>query len=337
MTEFEDNLWREVERTYGSELSDAPDPLRQRSRLRVPVLAGTSLGVVGGSVAAVIVLTASSSPAFAVTRHSDGTVSVVIRRMEGIAGANRRLQVLGIRARAVRVSGVCTAAPPQALAQVTVATVRGRRVDWVGAATSRMAQRIRPAQIPSGRTLVIPAVPGGALVRLVHGRAVSGRVPACLPPVVLIRPGSGPAGGRIVICRAGFTEYPRAVVTGAGTNTTGTNTTGTNSAGTNSAGTTRRARTRRARTRRAPTRRAPTHRRRRPLRSRAPTPMQRHRRTRAPRPVRPLKVRRPAANRQRIRRPRGGLSRCRRRCCGIARSLPSAWRHERLRSTGALL
>ena len=27
MSEFEDNLWREVERSYGSEpLSDAPDP-----------------------------------------------------------------------------------------------------------------------------------------------------------------------------------------------------------------------------------------------------------------------------------------------------------------------
>lgn len=132
MGEFEDNLWREVESTYGAELSDAPDPLHRRSRLRMPVLAGTGLGVLGGGVAAVIVLSAaSSSPAFAVTRHADGTVSVVIRRIEGIAGANRRLQLLGIRARAVRVSGFCSAAPPPALAHVS-ATVRGRSVDWVG-------------------------------------------------------------------------------------------------------------------------------------------------------------------------------------------------------------
>jgi hypothetical protein len=223
MSEFEDNLWREVQRTYGAELADAPDPLRRRSRLRVPVLAGTSLGVVGGGVAAVIVLTAaSSSPAFAVTRHADGTVSVVIRRIEGIVGANRRLQLLGIRARAVRVSDVCSATPPPALAHVSVATVRGRRVNWVGVAPGRFAERIHPTQIPAGRTLVIPAVPGGAVVRLVHGRAVSGRVPACLPPVVFVRTGSAPSHGRIVICRAGIAQYPRAVVTAAGTNTNGT-------------------------------------------------------------------------------------------------------------------
>ncbi|MGH2866246.1 MAG: hypothetical protein ACRDNK_01580 [Solirubrobacteraceae bacterium] len=230
MSEFEDNLWREVQRTYGSELSDAPDPLRRRSRPGVPVLAGTSLGVVGAGVAAVIVLTAaSSSPAFAVNRHADGTVSVVIRRIEGIAGANRRLEFLGIRARAVAVSGVCPAAPPPGLTRVTMATVRGRSVNWVGVAPGRMAERIRPTQIPVGRTLVIPAVPGGAVVRLVHGRAVSGPVPACLPPVVFVRPGSGAARGRIVICRAGITPYPRTIVIGGGTDTNGTNTgTGTN-------------------------------------------------------------------------------------------------------------
>ncbi len=228
MSKFEDNLWRQVERTYGSELSDAPDPLRRHSRLRLPVLAGTSLGVVGGSVAAVIVLTAaSSSPAFAVTRHADGTVSVVIRRIEGIPGANRRLALLGIRARAVRVSGVCSAVPPQALAQVTVATVRGHQVNWVGVAPGRMAERIQPAQIPAGRTLVIPAVPGGAMVRLVHGRVVSGRVPACLPPVVFFQRVSGSAGGRIVVCRAGIAQFPRTIMAGPGTNTTDTNGTGT--------------------------------------------------------------------------------------------------------------
>ena len=77
MTKFEDNLWREVEGKYGPELSEAAGPLHPRSRLRVPMIAGTSLGVVGGSAAAVLVLTAaSSSPAFAVTPHRDGTVVI---------------------------------------------------------------------------------------------------------------------------------------------------------------------------------------------------------------------------------------------------------------------
>ncbi len=234
MSEFDDNLWREVQRAYGAELADAPDPLRRRSRRRVPLLAGTSIGVVGGSVAAVIVLSAASSPpAFAVTRHADGTVSVMIRRIEGIAGANRRLALLGIHARAVAVSEVCTASPPHALAQVGVATVRGRQVNWVGVAPGRIAERIHPAEIPAGHTLVIPAVPGGAQLRLVRGRAVSGKVPACLPPVVFIGRGPGSAGGRTVICRAGITQSPHPVVAGVGTSTNGTDTNGTGTTATN--------------------------------------------------------------------------------------------------------
>ena len=299
MSEFEDNLWREVQRSYGAELSDAPDPLRRRSRLRLPVLAGTSLGVVGGGVAAVLILTAaSSSPAFAVTRHADGTVSVVIRRIEGIAGANRRLTVLGIRARAVRVSGVCSAAPPRALAQVTVATVRGRAVNWVGVSPGTVAQRIHPEQIPAGRTLVIPAVPGGAAVRLVRGRVVSGQVPACLPPVVWFRSGPGSARGRIVICRAGIAQYPRQVVTSAGTNTNGTDTNGTGTATSTGTATA-----------------APA-----PAPALVPAP--------APAPARPIRPRRPTAPQPRTPPGQRGLRlaartcrRCRHRCCAIARSL----------------
>ena len=77
MTRFDDNLWREVERTYGSELAGADGPLSSGPRRRLPVIAGASLGVAGASAAAVIVLSAASSPpAFAVTSHPDGTVSV---------------------------------------------------------------------------------------------------------------------------------------------------------------------------------------------------------------------------------------------------------------------
>ena len=108
MSRFEDNLWREVQRAYGPELSEADGPLHRGSRLRAPVIAGTSLGVVGAGVAAAVILSAaSSSPAFAVTQHKDGTVSVAIWRVAGIPGANARLAQLGVRARAVRVDNGC--------------------------------------------------------------------------------------------------------------------------------------------------------------------------------------------------------------------------------------
>lgn len=225
MTRFEDNLWREVEGKYGAELSEADGPLRSRSRLRVPVIAGTSLGVVGGSAAAVIVLTAAnSSPAFAVTPHRDGTVSVVIRRIEGIPGANRRLAQLGIHARAVRVADGCQMPAARALARVTVMTLaRDGQQNWVTASPGAIRARIRPAQIPSGRTLVIPAIHTGALVRLVRGRAVRGVVPACLPPAVAVQTTSAGTGLRIVACRGAIPLHARLVTPGPATNTTSTN------------------------------------------------------------------------------------------------------------------
>ena len=111
MTRFDDNLWREVERRYGSELSRADGPLSSGPRWRLPMIAGATLGVAGASAAAVIVFGAASSPpAFAVTTHPDGTVSLVIRRIDGIPGANRRLAQLGIHVRAVQVDAQCQAA-----------------------------------------------------------------------------------------------------------------------------------------------------------------------------------------------------------------------------------
>src|SRR5450755_2304789 len=210
MTRFEDNLWREVQRAYGSELSRAAGPLQRRSRSRARAIAGTGLGVAGAGAATAIVLSAaSSSPAFAVTPHRDGSVSVVIRRIDGIAGANQRLAQLGIHARAVAVADGCAGSAAAALPPVAVATlVRVPHANWISNATGTVRATIRPTQIPSGHTLVIPAVRMGALVRLARGRAVSGAVPTCLHPSIWIRAGSGPARITVFACRPGIVVRP---------------------------------------------------------------------------------------------------------------------------------
>jgi hypothetical protein len=235
MTKFEDNLWREVEEKYGSELSQAPGPVHSPSRLRGPMLAGTSLGVVGAGTAAVLVLSAAgSSPAFAVTTQPNGYVSVVIRRIEGIPGANRRLAQLGIHARAVRVADGCQVLPALGtLRAVPITTlVRNGRRNWIGNRVSTLRAEIRPAQIPSGQTLVIPAVRAGRVVRLVGGRAIPGAVPACLPPTVQVW--SRVKGGVVqaIACRGGMPLHslpgrivvsPPVSASGTDTNTTATN------------------------------------------------------------------------------------------------------------------
>ena len=100
MSEFEDKLWLEIVREHGNELVRAGRPVRrQRLGTRPQVLAGTTVGVAAIAVGAALLFGASTSPAaFAVTRNADGTVTVHLIRSSGIAGANRKLAAMGVRA-----------------------------------------------------------------------------------------------------------------------------------------------------------------------------------------------------------------------------------------------
>jgi hypothetical protein len=100
MSEFEDNLWLEVVREHGHELARAGRRGRKHRRATRPqLLAGTTVGVAAIAAAAALLLGASTSaPAFAVTRNPDGTVTVSLKQPSGIAGANRTLAAMGVRA-----------------------------------------------------------------------------------------------------------------------------------------------------------------------------------------------------------------------------------------------
>jgi hypothetical protein len=106
MTRFTDNLWRDLVREHGATLAqvDRPDPglagratglLRRRG-----VLAGGSLGLAGVGAALVLALggTAATAPAaFAVTRHSDGSVLVQLNYFtkQDLPQLNAKLAALG--------------------------------------------------------------------------------------------------------------------------------------------------------------------------------------------------------------------------------------------------
>ena len=72
-----------------------------RARRTRPRLLAGATGVVAVSATAVTLLVSAtaSPPAFAVTRHHDGSVSVKINRRSGVAGANHKLAALGIHER----------------------------------------------------------------------------------------------------------------------------------------------------------------------------------------------------------------------------------------------
>jgi hypothetical protein len=100
MSEFEDNLWLAVVREHGNELARTERTAHTRRRASRPqLLAGTTAGLATIAIAAGLLFgTSTSPPAFAVTRNPDGTVTVNLMHPSGIAGANKKLAAMGVRA-----------------------------------------------------------------------------------------------------------------------------------------------------------------------------------------------------------------------------------------------
>lgn len=99
MSNFTDNLWRDLAREHGPALAqaDRPEPGRAPLLRRPRVLAGSTLGLAGAGAAIVLALgAAGSTPAFAVTTNADGSVLVTINENSALPQANAKLTSMGI-------------------------------------------------------------------------------------------------------------------------------------------------------------------------------------------------------------------------------------------------
>ena len=133
-----------------------------------------------GTAAALVLSAASSPPAFAVNRNSDGTWTVSIQRLAAVHGANAKLAALGIRARLVVVASGCSvkALPPAAVAAMQLAKAGSGR-----AAPQVAVARLDPRKIPPGKIQVIPAYRVNGTVHVEKGRLIQGQVPVCFSTV----------------------------------------------------------------------------------------------------------------------------------------------------------
>jgi hypothetical protein len=99
MTSFDDRLWSYLQAEHGADRASSGRP-GKAARSRRPLIWRGAAGLAAAVAAAVIALIATSAttPAFAVTRHQDGSVTVTINRESGMAGADRELAAMGIGA-----------------------------------------------------------------------------------------------------------------------------------------------------------------------------------------------------------------------------------------------
>ena len=153
MSKFEDHLWTEFVREHGDAMARVGGPAVRHARRGPRLVVGTGVALAGLGVALVLVLGATSTtPAFAVTRNHDGTVTISIKRSSGIAGANARLHELGIRA-------TVTQRPPGGC-QPTVSIPMGGQGAPESAANAASAHwRIDPSKVPAGHQLVLTPPP----------------------------------------------------------------------------------------------------------------------------------------------------------------------------------
>jgi hypothetical protein len=180
MGKFEDRLWTELVREHGRDLAQIrKPPQRSARRPRPRLLLGTTVGLAGvGTALALLLSAASSSPAFAVSRNPDGTVTVWVTEVGGIAGANARLAELGVHARAVQVTADCRAARANLIAR----NAKVQRVVAPGRMQKLIVKaRFDPKQIPAGHTLVLAAARAGLAARVEPVRLVRGPAPGCFP------------------------------------------------------------------------------------------------------------------------------------------------------------
>ncbi|HXD54670.1 MAG TPA: hypothetical protein VN618_07950 [Solirubrobacteraceae bacterium] len=206
MSRFEDRLFAELVEQHGALLTDAPAralpasgqarrPARVRLplplRLRLPagrlVPAGALAFALAAALAAIVIGFGSGggggTPAYAVVSNGDGTVSVTVRELVGVTGANEALRTLGVRARVVHSERACPTQPGEyALARLS--SEQSERIAHGGAPSGEPSVVLDPSAIPPGDTVVI-----GARV-LEHRRALTvtgleiaiyeGAVPPCL-------------------------------------------------------------------------------------------------------------------------------------------------------------
>ena len=95
MTKFADQLFDDLMREHGPTLARTSAAAPKRHLAARPLLLTAGAGGLAVAAAVGTLVAGGGTPAYAVTRHSDGTVTLAVYQKSGIAQANARLHQVG--------------------------------------------------------------------------------------------------------------------------------------------------------------------------------------------------------------------------------------------------
>jgi hypothetical protein len=179
MTKFSDQLFDDLMREHGPALARTTLPVQSKRGVatRRTLLAGGGTLAVAAAIAGTLVAR-SGSPAYAVTKNPDGTITLAVYQTSGIAGANARLRQLGDKqVVVVPVKPGCPRPPAPAVSG------RGHRITTGTAISPNGSVTVNAHGIPAGDILVVGMETSGHS-RLGIGILTSPPAPSCVnaPP-----------------------------------------------------------------------------------------------------------------------------------------------------------
>jgi hypothetical protein len=196
VSRFENRLWDELVEQHGALLLDPPPAVLKRTpvpagRMRRAPRRRLSIAALGTAAAAVLAALlvglggsgGGGTPAYAVTSNGDGTITVRIRDVVGIEGANAKLAALGVPVHVVPVEPDCPAVGSGS-APDRVSPERQHTILSPTGPPSIASVKVAPGAIPAGDTLVIGARQLDAGAIALDGALYKGPGRSCLPLVL---------------------------------------------------------------------------------------------------------------------------------------------------------
>jgi hypothetical protein len=189
MTRFADQLFTDLMREHGPALAQTrpPAPGRHIAPRRALLATGTGLVAVAATVGGLVASSGGGTPAYALTTHPNGTVTLDVYRESGIAGINTKLHQLGDgQVFVVPVEPGCPRPAPPAVSPIGVMISVGASRSSDGSVT------VNARGIPAGDILVVGFVSnsngtyGGSII-------TSPPAPSCIS--LPAAPGGGSGSG----------------------------------------------------------------------------------------------------------------------------------------------